>query len=321
MNHEISIVEILKARPNVYRFLKPTPLRAHPLLSECLGFDCYIKHENHNPTGAFKIRGGLNFMAHFAARQPRRGIITATRGNHGQSLAMAARLHGIACTIVVPYGNNPEKNDAMRAMGAELIEHGHDFDEARLLAEQLQQTRDLHYVSPGDEPLLVNGVGTYALEIFEELPDADCIIVPIGGGSGICGVLAVAEAINSRVEVIGVQAEQAPCIYLSWKKGELVETPSASTFADGLATRVPFRMTFEYFKNRIHDMVLVSEEEIRQSILLLLRCTHNLAEGAGAAALAAAIQMRQKLTSKKVVLILSGGNLDGATLKWVLSSS
>lgn len=315
---EISFIEVLKARKIVYRHMKPSPLLAYPLLSDHLGFKCYIKHENHNPTGSFKIRGGLNFVAHFAAAESKRGIISATRGNHGQSLAMAARSYGVTCTILVPFGNNPEKNDAMRAFGAELIEHGLDFDEARVRAEELQRERGSYYVSPGGEALLVNGVGTYALEIFEDLPEADTIVVPLGGGSGVCGVLAVARAINPKTEVIGVQAENAPCVYLSWKKGEMVQTQSSATFADGLATRVPFELTFGYLKNRVNEIVLVSEEDMRQSILLLWKCTHNLAEGAGAASLAAATKIRERLAGKKVVLVLSGGNIDVSTLRWVL---
>lgn len=321
MKDEISFAEVLKARRSVYRHMKSSPLLPSPLLSRHLGFDCYIKHENHNPTGSFKIRGGLNFMARFAAGEPNRGIVTATRGNHGQSLALAARKYGVSCTIVVPFGNNPEKNEAMSCLGAKLIEKGADFDEAREFAESLQRQQGDYYVSPGNEASLITGVGTYGLEIFEELPDADTIIVPIGGGSGACGLLTVARAVRPDTKIIGVQAENAPCVYLSWKKGKLVETPSSTTFADGLATRVPFKLTFELMRSRIHEIVLVSEEEIRQSILLLWRCTHNLAEGAGAASLAAATKLRAGLRGNKVVLVLSGGNLDLGTLRWVLDQS
>jgi threonine dehydratase len=316
---QISFLGVLQARSAVYRHMRPSPLLHHPLLSESLGFECYIKHENHNPTGAFKIRGGLNFMAGFASSQPGRGIISATRGNHGQSLALASRLYGVPCTIVVPLGNNPEKNEAMRAQGAQLIEFGRDFDEARVHATRLQKDRGLYFVSPGDEPALIHGVGTYALEIFEELADVQSIIVPLGGGSGVCGTLAVAGDVNPRVEVFAVQAENAPSIYLSWKKGELVETATSVTFADGLATRVPFRLPFEYLRDRVSEVVLVSEEEMRRAVLTMWQCTHNMAEGAGAAPLAAAYRLRDRLAGKKVVLVLSGGNIDLATLRWVLS--
>jgi len=316
---QIGIHGVIQARPNVYRHMRPSPLLHHPLLSESLGFECHVKHENHNPTGAFKIRGGLNFMAGFAEAQPGRGIISATRGNHGQSLAMASRLYGVSCTIVVPMGNNPEKNNAIRSHGAHLIEFGKDFDEARIHATQLQHEQGFYYVSPGNEVPLIHGVGTYALEIFEVLPNVDGIIVPLGGGSGVCGVLAVAQAINPKVEVYAVQAENAPCIYLSWKMGEMVETATSVTFADGLATRVPFELPFEYLKNRVTEIVLVSEEEIRRAVLAMWQCTHNLPEGAGAASLAAAFKLQHRLTGKKVVLVLSGGNVDVGTLRWVLN--
>lgn len=319
MAEEVSLKEIVRARSVIYRYLKPTPLIHYGPLSEITGFQAYIKHENHNPTGAFKIRGGLNLIASLSREEKERGVITATRGNHGQSIAMASQIFGIPCTILVPYGNNPEKNRAMRGFGAELVEYGRDFDEARQRAEEIREERGLRYVHPGNEPLLINGVGTYSLEIFEELPDVDVIIAPIGGGSGACGAITVARALNPRVRVIGVQAEKAPSVYLSWKEGRIVETESADTFADGLATRIPFEMTFNIIRGGISDIVTVSEEEIRAGIRLLLETTHNLAEGAGAAPLAASLNMRDQLRGKKVVIILSGGNIDMATLKWVLT--
>jgi threonine dehydratase len=282
-----------------------------------MGLQAYIKHENHTPIGAFKIRGGLNLMAHLA-RQGVPGVITATRGNHGQSVAMAARLHNIPATIVVPEGNNPEKNDLMRAQGAELLEHGKDFDEARALVEQLQHERGLYYVHPGNEPLLVNGVGTYWLEVYQDLPDPDVALVPVGGGSGVCAAITVLKALRPTVRIVGVQAENAPAVYQSWKSGHLSETESADTFADGLATRVAFALPFGIMQQGLDDMVLVSEEEMRQAIVRLLRTTHNLAEGAGAAPVAAAWKLRQSLQGQKVVMVLSGGNLDLATLRWVL---
>jgi threonine dehydratase len=319
MAEEVSLKEIVRARSVIYRYLKPTSLIHYGPLSEITGFQTYIKHENHNPTGAFKIRGGLNLIASLSREERERGVITATRGNHGQSIAMASRIFGIPCTILVPYGNNPEKNRAMRGFGAELVEYGRDFDEARQRAEEIREERGLRYVHPGNEPLLINGVGTYSLEIFEELPDVDVIIAPIGGGSGACGAITVARALNPKVKVIGVQAEKAPSVYLSWKAGKIIETESADTFADGLATRIPFEITFNIIRGGISDIVTVSEEEIRAGIRLLLETTHNLAEGAGAAPLAASLNMRDQLRGKKVVIILSGGNIDLATLKWVLA--
>ena len=287
---------IIAARKVVTRFFKSTPLTHYPELSEKLGFQAYIKHENHLPTGSFKVRGGINFMSNFPAEQKKQGVVTATRGNHGQSIAYAAAQFGVKATIVVPHGNNPEKNSAMRAFGAELIEHGNDFDEARELCDTLQAERGLYYVHPCMEPALIHGVGTYSLEIFENLPNVHTILVPIGGGSGVCGAITVAKAINPNVKIIGVQAENAPALYRSWKAGEHVETDSCNTIADGLATRVPFPIPFSIIKKGIHDIVTVSEEEIRSGIRTALRYTHNLAEGAGAAALAAAYKLTDKIS-------------------------
>ena len=312
---------IIAARKVVSRFLKSTPLTHYPELSEKLGFQANIKHENHLPTGSFKVRGGINFMSNLPTEQKKQGVVTATRGNHGQSIAFAAAQFGVKATIVVPHGNNPEKNSAMRAFGAELIEHGNDFDEALQLCETLQAERGLYYVHPCMEPALIHGVGTYSLEIFESLPDVHTIIVPIGGGSGVCGAITVAKAINPNVKIIGVQAENAPAIYRSWKAGEHIETDSCNTIADGLATRVPFKLPFSIIKEGIHDIVTVSEEEIRAGIRSALRHTHNLAEGAGVAALAAAKKLKDKLAGQNVAMIMSGGNLDMDTLKEVLTDS
>lgn len=318
MSDEISLREIMKARSLIYRHLKPTPLIHYPTLSAITGFQTYVKHENHNPTGAFKIRGGLNLISSLPQEEKERGVITATRGNHGQSVALASRMFGIPCTIVVPRGNNPEKNRAMRGFGAELMEYGRDFDEARQSVEEIRHERGLRYIHPSNEPMLINGVGTYSLEIFEELPDVDDIIVPIGGGSGACGAITVARALNPKTRIIGVQAERAPSVYLSWKKGRIIETESSDTFADGLATRVPFETTFTIIQQGISDIITVSEEEIKTSIRLLLETTHNVAEGAGAAPLAAGLKIRDQLKGRKVVIILSGGNIDLSTLRWVL---
>ena len=314
----IKFQDIIAARQVVTRFLKPTPLIHYPELSERLGFQAYIKHENHNPTGSFKVRGGLNFMHHLPQAQREKGVITATRGNHGQSIAYAAAQFGVKATVVVPHGNNPEKNSAMQAFGAELIEHGADFDAARALCETLEAERGLYYVHPCMEPALFHGVGTYSLEIFESLPTVDAIIVPIGGGSGCCGAITVAKAINPNVKVIGVQAENAPAIYRSWQEGRHVETDSCDTVADGLATRVPFPLPLSIIKAGIHDIVLLSETELVDGIRLALRWTHNLAEGAGAAPIAAAHKRTDKLAGKNVVMVMSGANLDTETLKAAL---
>ena len=315
----ITLQEIIAARRVVTQFLKPTPLIHYPELSDQLGFQAYIKHENHHPTGSFKVRGGLNFMHHLPQAQRKKGVITATRGNHGQSIAYAAAQFGVKATVVVPHGNNPEKNSAMRGFGAELIEHGADFDEALTLCEKLQAERGLYYVHPCMEPALFHGVGTYSLEIFEGLPDADAIIVPIGGGSGCCGAITVSKAINPNVKVIGVQAENAPAIYRSWKTGQRVETDSCDTIADGLATRAPFPLPLSIIRKGIHDIVLLSEAELEEGIRLALRWTHNLAEGAGASPIAAAHKLTDMLAGKRVVMVMSGGNLDTKTLKKVLT--
>jgi threonine dehydratase len=312
-----TLADVYAARPRVMRVVRPTPLMRHPLLDAECGLDILVKHENHNPTGAFKVRGGANLIASLPAGD-RRGVITATTGNHGQSIALACRREGVPCTIVTPLGNNPEKNAAMRAYGAELIEHGRDFDEARERVEQLQHERGLRYVHSADEPLLIAGVGTYALEIFEEQPDTDVIVVPIGAGSGACGCGIVRTGLGSRAKVIGVQAERADAFARSWKSGTRVVGEKADTFAEGMATRVTFALPFGILTKELDDVVSLTEEELAEGVRLALRTTHNLAEGAGAASLVAALKIRDQLEGKKVVCVMSGGNIDRATLARVL---
>jgi threonine dehydratase len=289
----------------------------HPLLAAEIGVDIYVKHENHNPTGAFKIRGGLNLIGSLSPDE-RRGVITASTGNHGQSIALACQREGVPCTVVVPLGNNPEKNAAMRAFGAQVIEFGRDFDEAREEVERRQRDGGLRYVHSANEPLLIAGVGTYALEIFEELPDADVILVPIGGGSGACGCAIVRSGIGSGAKVIGVQAERADAFTRSWRSGTRVEGDKADTFAEGMATRVTFDLTFGILQQELDDIVTLTEDELAEGVRLALRATHNLAEGAGASPLAAATKLRTQLAGKKVVCVMSGGNIDRATLARVL---
>jgi len=315
-----TLVDIYAARERVYRWMKPSPLLQHALLSRESGLDVLVKHENHNPTGAFKVRGGLNLVAALSSAE-RRGVITATTGNHGQSIALACRLYGVPCTIVTPVGNNPEKNAAMRAYGAELIEFGRDFDEARERVEQLQHDRQLRYVHSANEPLLLAGVGTYALEIFEERPDTDVILVPIGGGSGACGCCIVRTGIGSRARVIGVQAERADAFARSWRGPSRVTATKADTFAEGMATRVTFDLTFGILKDQLDDIVTLSEEELADGVRLALRATHNLAEGSGAAPLAAAMRLQRQLAGKRVVCVMSGGNIDRATLARIIGPS
>ncbi len=319
----VSLDQIRQAREVVYRTLKPSPLGEYPLLDKELDARVFFKHENHLPTGAFKIRGGLNFMHHFARERTHQGVITATRGNHGQSVALAAQLHDIPATIVVPFGNNPEKNEAMKAYGARLVEYGRDFDEAREEVERLSSTGNLRYVHSANEPHLVNGVGTYALEILESATERgvtiDVIFVPIGMGSGLCGVITAFRALSPKTKIYGVQAEGAPSYYLSWKAGGVVPTKEAHTFADGVATRSPSAFTLDIILNGVDEIVLVSDSEIIRAIRLLWRTTHNLVEGAGAAATAAAMKMREQLQGKNVVHVISGGNLDLATISKIFN--
>lgn len=319
----VSLDGIRAAQTIVYQTLQPSPLLEHPLLSEAVGARLFVKHENHQPTGAFKVRGGLNFMHSFAAQRTHHGVITATRGNHGQAVALAATRYGIPSTIVVPFGNNPEKNAAMQAFGARLIEYGRDFDEAREEAERLAGAQNLRYIHSANEPLLINGVGTYALEIIEAVQrrgeQVDAVFVPIGMGSGLCGVITAFRALSPATKIYGVQAEGAPSLYLSWRAGHIVSTPEANTFADGVATRVPAELTFEIIKHGVDEIVLVSDAEMTEAIKLLWRTTHNLAEGAGAAATAAIFKLRERLQGKHVVNVMTGGNLDTDSLRRIFS--
>ena len=316
-----TLKDVYAARQRVYRVVRPTPLMRHPLLAAETGVDIYVKHENHNPTCAFKVRGGVNLISSLPIDERRRGVITATTGNHGQSIALACQREGVPCTIVTPVGNNPEKNAAMRTLGADVLEHGRDFDEAREKVEQMQHERGLRYVHSANEPLLIAGVGTYGLEIFEELPDVDVILVPIGGGSGACGCSIVRSGIGSRAKVIGVQAERADAFARSWKGGARVVGDKADTFAEGMATRVTFDLTFEILAKELDDIVTLTEQELAEGVRLALRTTHNLAEGAGAAPLIAASKMASALDGKRVVCVMSGGNIDRATLARILNGS
>lgn len=311
--------DVYAARRRIRPTLRATPLLQHPLLAAETGLDLHVKHENHNPTNSFKVRGGLNLIGSLSGEE-RRGVITASTGNHGQSIAFAARRAGVPCVVVVPEGNNPDKNASMRALGATVIETGRDFDEAREYVEAVHRERGLRYVHSANEPLLVAGVATLALEIFDELPDVDVILVPIGGGSGASGCVLVRSAIGSRARVIGVQAAGADAFARSWRSGERVEGDMAATFAEGMATRVTFDLTFDMLRQELDDVVTLSEEELEDGVRLALRATHNLAEGAGAASLAAAVKLRESLEGKQVACVMSGGNLDGRTLARLLAN-
>lgn len=310
--------DVLAARPHVYRYLQPTPLHHYPGLSKLVGAEVFIKHENHQPVGAFKVRGGLNLAANLTPAERAGGLFTASTGNHGQSIAFGARSVGIKATIAVPEGANPGKVAAMRGLGAEVIFHGSDFDVAREWIAGQAEARGGRFVGPTEEPLIC-GVGTYALEIMEDLPDVDTIIVPVGAGSGACATGIVAKTINPDVEMIGAQSAQAPAMQLSWKSGQMV-TAETNTFAEGVATRVPFANTQYMMRKFLNDFVLVDDEDIKKAIVLLLEHTHNLAEGAGAIPLAAALQMKEQLAGKKVVLVMSGGNLAIENLRSILGN-
>ncbi|HZY86117.1 MAG TPA: threonine dehydratase [Gemmataceae bacterium] len=311
--------DVLAAAPVVYRHLRPTPLYEWRGLSDLLGCRFLLKHENHTPTTAFKVRGGIHLVSRLPDEQKARGVIGCTTGNHGQSLAYACRLFGVRCVLVVPANANPDKLDAMRALGAELIEHGRDFDDAREHCEEVRHREGLRYVHSANEPDLIAGVGTFALEVFDEVPAPDVVLVPVGLGSGICGTCLVAAARSPATRVIGVQSELAPAVTLSWRQGRPVQTDTPRTFAEGMATRQPADMTLEIMRRHVRDMVLVSDAQLREAIRLLLRVTHNLAEGAGAASTAAALQLREQLTGQTVVGVLSGGNLDLRELARILA--
>lgn len=311
--------DVLAAEPVVRRFFPPTALYEWPALSQLLGCRYYLKHENHTPTTAFKVRGGLNLIARLSDEQKRRGVIGCTTGNHGQSLAYACRAFGVRCVLVVPARNNPDKLAAMRVLGAELIEHGRDFDEAKDHCEQIAAREGFRYVHSANEPDLIAGVATYTKEIFDSMPAVDVLLVPVGLGSGICGAGLVASVRSPGTKIIGVQAELAPSVTLSWREGKDVPTETAATFAEGVATRRPAAMTLAMMRQLVHEMILMSEQQLRQAVRLLLEKTHNLAEGAGAASTAAAFQLREQLAGKTVVGILSGGNLDLRELPEILS--
>lgn len=310
--------DVLEALPRVHEVLLPTLLRRWPGLSDMLGFEFYLKHENHQPVGAFKVRGGINLVGTLSPEERSAGILGVSTGNHGQSLAFAAQHFGVRCTIVVPVANNPDKNRAIRQLGAELLEHGRDFDEARDYATELQARHGYRYVHSANEPKLIAGVGTLTWEIFEKLPDPDVILVPIGLGSGVCGACIVARQRHPRTKIIGVQAEKASAVARSWRTGQWVAEDTAPTWAEGLATRVPAEMTLAIMRQHMDDVILVSEEELRVAAARIMEHTHNLAEGAGAATVAAALQQRERFAGQKVVAVLSGGNLDLARLPEIL---
>jgi threonine dehydratase len=313
------LAELDAAADLVHRVVPPTPQYCWPLLSRRVGAELWVKHENHTPIGAFKLRGGLVYLDHIRRAEPGLpGVITATRGNHGQSIAFAAARLGLAATVVVPHGNSVEKNRAMAAWGARLVEAGHDFQAAYEHAIGLAETEGLHLVRTF-HPMLVRGVASYGLELFRAVPDLDVVYVPIGQGSGISAVIAAREALGLRTEIVGVVAENAPAYALSFAAGAPVATNSADTIADGLAVRVPDPAALAVIGRGAARIVTVSEAEIRSAMRILYSDTHNLAEGAGAAALAAALNERPRLAGKRVAVIQSGGNIDRSLFAEVLA--
>jgi threonine dehydratase len=312
-----TLADVLAARRVIDAHLLRTPLHAHAGLTELVGTEILVKHENHLPTGAFKVRGGINLVSQLSDEERRRGLITASTGNHGQSIAYASRRFGVGLRVCVPRGANPVKLRAIDALDAELVEHGRDFDEAREHSERLALEHGYRYVHSGNEPLLIAGVGTHTLEALEQDSSVDAIIVPIGGGSGAAGACIVAKAIRPGCEVIGVQSESAPAAFRSWQARSICED-TMGTAAEGLATRVGFELPQRILWAHLDEFVLVSEDEIRAATRLMIEHTRNLVEAAGAAPLAAALKLRDRLAGKRVVLICSGGNVTLEQLRALL---
>jgi threonine dehydratase len=310
--------DVLLARRQVSPYLRRTPLHSYPALNALVGTEVYIKHENYQPIGAFKVRGGINLVSQLSPDERERGVIAASTGNHGQSVAYAARLFGVKARIVVPEGANPGKVAAMQGMGAEVIFHGAVYDDAMQHCEALAREHGYRYIHSGNESLLIAGVATGTLEMLEDEPGLEVIIVPIGGGSGVAGTCIVAQTLNPSIRVIGVQSEASPAAYESWRQGRLVERPNR-TMAEGLATGLAFELPQEIIRRMLHEFMLVSEEEIMQAMVWMLERAHTLAEGAGAASLAAAYRLRDELKGKKVGIVCSGGNASLEQLKRVLA--
>jgi threonine dehydratase len=302
------LADVLAARDRIAPHLPQTELRSYPRLSELVGTATWVKHENRQPTGAFKVRGGINLVAQLDDEERRAGLAAASTGNHGQSIAYAAKLFGVRATICVPEGANPLKVAAMRALGAEVLFHGRDFDQAREHCERLAREHGYRYVHSGDEPHLLAGVATATLEILEQEPRIDTIVVPIGGGSGAAGACIAGKSLRPSLQVIGVQSEAAPAAYRSWRERRIVED-RMETFAEGLATRVGFELPQRVMRDQLDDFVLVSDDAIRTAVVQMIDASRTLVEAAGAAALAAAVKLRERLAGRTVALVCSGGNI------------
>jgi threonine dehydratase len=303
-----SFDDVLAARERIAGHLVPTALNRYPALDELAGAEVWVKHENHQPVCNFKVRGGVNLVAQLSDEERRRGVITASTGNHGQSIAFASRIFGVRAIVCVPEQANPVKQASIRGLGAEIVEHGRDFDDAREHCEALAAEHSYRYVHSGNEPHLIAGVGTEALEILERQPELDALLVPIGGGSGAAGACIAADALAPDLEVIGVQSEAAPAAYRAWHEGRPTQD-EMNTAAEGLATRVSFDLPQEILRERLEDFVLVSEDEIRSATLHMLERTRNLVEAAGAAPLAAVLKDRDRFAGRRIALVASGGNV------------
>ena len=316
-----SRTELESAAQIVYGAMPPTPQYSWPLLNEALGAEAWVKHENHTPTGAFKVRGGLVYIHELARRSPQvRGVISATRGNHGQSIGFAVRRHGLRATIVVPHGNSREKNAAMRALGVNLVEHGSEFQESREHAMRLAEEQRLHMI-PSYHHDLVNGVASYWMELLSAQPELDTILVPIGQGSGICAAIAARNALGLSTRIIGVVSAHALAYKLSFEGRRKIESPVSTLVADGMACRVPDDASLEIILQYADDVVAVTDDEVAAAMRLYYIATHNAAEGAGAAALAAAMRMKDKFRGRRIGLPLCGGNVDHDQFARILSAS
>jgi threonine dehydratase len=312
-HYPISVAEVVRSRSVVRNYVRPTQLLYYEGLSRLIGTEVYVKHENHNPTGTFKIRGGTNLMYHLKLNGVK-GVVTFSTGNHGLSIATAARWFGLDAVVVVPKDNNPVKNRAIIETGAELVESGTTFEEASQTVDQLCEERSLYYAHPANEPLLINGVGTEFLEIMEDLPDIEVMIVPVGAGSEAAAAITTLRPFRRTIEVIAVQARNSPAAYNSWQRKEVLQAPN-TTCAGGFATGKAYEIPFEIYKDGLDDFVLITEDEIYDGIGLALYYTHNLAEGAGASTIMAAYKVREKLKNKKVVLQMSGCNASPHEIK------
>jgi threonine dehydratase len=314
-----TLADVFRARRAIAPYLARTPIIEPAALARALGTRAVLKCENLNPTGAFKVRGGVNLISSLEPEARARGVVAASTGNHGQSVAYAARLFGARATIFMPEAANPLKVESTVAMGAEVVQTGRDFDAARLAAEDFAERHGSRYVHSANEPLLVAGVATAALELLEAAPEIDVLFVPVGGGSGVLGAGVVARAVNPAIRVVGVQAEGAPAVYRSWCEGRRVVTEDVTTFAEGLATREPFEMPLALFPRLVDEMMLVDDDAIAAAVRLILETARQAAEGAGAAAVAAAMGRRDELAGRTVGLILSGGNITTEQLRRILS--